>query len=978
MADITKLNINGTDYNIKDEIVRGLVTTLQNEGYIKASDIIDVLTSTNANVPLSANQGRELNATKIDNITISGNILRFTANGNTIGSIELPTLTTNQSTQLNTAYNHSQSTHAPSNAEANVQSDWNVTDTNSDAYIANKPTNVSAFVNDSDFVNSVFVINKISEASLSGGEVDLSGYVTKETGNANQITFADGQTFQAKLEAGTLKGEKGEQGIQGIQGLKGDKGDKGDTGQDGLTTTISVNGTTYTHSNGTITLPNYPTVVSTANGITIADTAGNFTATNVEGALAELFQFVSNGKSLIASAITDMGIATSNTDSFEVMANNIRMISGGSGEITTHTITNNLTNCTNNNNSVTVSNNSSYSATITANTGYTISSITVTMGEIDITSSAVNGNNINIPSVTGNIVITVNTSVSESGRDLATTILNMQYASAHEALPNAPIDDVWKDKPRQGKGSTIPTQNCTECASGTHTASESYSAGSLWSTFGQWATIYKIKDTNLVENVGVEITDFKMWRYNENTNQWVLVNDTFDYGAFYYETFWDDGSAPLNDHKILSSDKKTYKCLMDSQTNGRCFHPFSAQKKWSDYGFTTNPSYIVVQMKARLIVWDENGADNRASANLCMNVGGDYWIRQGASFDDQWRHNGDMMVGYYKKITNDWRYVYMTTCPNTWDKGFPCDSAIDSGSGGTTSNPIELTLASTMTCTKGEVFNITYNTNIEAVKHEMSWDGGTTYIDITSDIIADGTNYIYTHEAINDATWNPVSRYIRVTDVNGNTSSGSISITINEEPSSGGTTDKIQLNLASTMNCTKGEAFNITYSTNIKAVKHEMSWDGGSTYSEIEVTSDGTNYTYTHEAISDTTWNPVSRWIRVTDANGNVSTSSISITIDEPTVSSPIELTLASTMTCTKDVAFSITYSTNIEAVKHEMSWDGGSTYYEIYPSSSGTNYTYTHEAITDATWNPVSRYIRVTDVNGNVSTSSISITING
>ena len=79
--------------------------------------------------------------------------------------------------------------------------------------------------------------------------------------------------------------------------------------------------------------------------------------------------------------------------------------------------------------------------------------------------------------------------------DLTATILNMQYASAHEVLPNAPIDDVWKDKPREGKGSTIPTQSCTECASGTHTANESYSAGSLWSTFGQWGTIYKIKDT---------------------------------------------------------------------------------------------------------------------------------------------------------------------------------------------------------------------------------------------------------------------------------------------------------------------------------------------------------------------------------------------------------------------------------------------------------------------------------------------------
>ena len=158
-------------------------------------------------------------------------------------------MTPEQVNQLSTAYQHSQATHAPSNAETNVQADWNEADTTSDAYIQNKPTNLatmdniptrtSQLSNDSDFVDSAFVSRKIADASLSGGEVDLSGYVTKETGNANQITFADGQTFQAKLDAGTLKGDKGdkgdagEQGPQGIQGEQGPKGDKGDIGPQG-------------------------------------------------------------------------------------------------------------------------------------------------------------------------------------------------------------------------------------------------------------------------------------------------------------------------------------------------------------------------------------------------------------------------------------------------------------------------------------------------------------------------------------------------------------------------------------------------------------------------------------------------------------------------------------------------------------------------------------------------------------------------
>lgn len=65
---------------------------------------------------------------------------------------------------------------------------------------------------------------------------------------ASQVKFTDGQTFQQKLDGGTLKGEKGdkgdtgaqgpkgdagEQGPAGAAGAKGDKGDKGDTGAAG-------------------------------------------------------------------------------------------------------------------------------------------------------------------------------------------------------------------------------------------------------------------------------------------------------------------------------------------------------------------------------------------------------------------------------------------------------------------------------------------------------------------------------------------------------------------------------------------------------------------------------------------------------------------------------------------------------------------------------------------------------------------------
>ena len=68
-----------------------------------------------------------------------------------------------------------------------------------------------------------------------------------------------------------LKGDKGERGERGEKGEKGEKGERGEQGiqgTDGLTTQIRVNGTTYTQSNGLITLPNYPTLSGSGSGLT--------------------------------------------------------------------------------------------------------------------------------------------------------------------------------------------------------------------------------------------------------------------------------------------------------------------------------------------------------------------------------------------------------------------------------------------------------------------------------------------------------------------------------------------------------------------------------------------------------------------------------------------------------------------------------------------------------------------------------------
>ena len=153
-------------------------------------------------------------------------------------------------------------------------------------------------------------------------------------------------------------------------------------------------------------------------------------AKDLKGAINEVFQYASNGKTLIAQAITGKGVATSNTDTFQTMATNISLISGkvtgkiltldnkkytlsedDNGNITAtiikFSITNKLTNVSNNNSAIQVDYGNSYSATITANSGYEINSLSITMGGVDITSTAFNNNEINISKVTGDLIISI-------------------------------------------------------------------------------------------------------------------------------------------------------------------------------------------------------------------------------------------------------------------------------------------------------------------------------------------------------------------------------------------------------------------------------------------------------------------------------------------------------------------------------------------------------------------------------------------
>ena len=102
------------------------------------------------------------------------------------------------------------------------------------------------------------------------------------------------------------------------------------------------------------------------------------------------------------------------------------------------------------------------------------------------------------------------------------------------------------------------------------------------------------------------------------------------------------------------------------------------------------------------------------------------------------------------------------------------DKAVESTGGGGEITPETLTISNigNITQTEQTEFYIDYSTNIAVVKHEVSWDGGNTFYDKTSDVEASGTRYRFKHD--NKASVGTYQMAIRVTTAKGTTKTSNV------------------------------------------------------------------------------------------------------------------------------------------------------------------------------------------------------------
>ncbi len=178
---------------------------------VNVSDIIDDLTTNSGDKVLSAKQGTILKGLIVDLTEIVGNkVDKISGKG-----LSTNDYTTSEKNKLN---------GIASGAEINVQSDWNITDTNSDAFIKNKPTSMKA--SNIIFGLSGFSSKKISDIYTALPSNSIWYYAT---GNETDQIFTNNTEFANIVKkycscCGIIKIEKIDSSrshIEYTQGLSG-------------------------------------------------------------------------------------------------------------------------------------------------------------------------------------------------------------------------------------------------------------------------------------------------------------------------------------------------------------------------------------------------------------------------------------------------------------------------------------------------------------------------------------------------------------------------------------------------------------------------------------------------------------------------------------------------------------------------------------------------------------------------------------
>lgn len=193
---------------------------------------------------------------------------------------------------------------------------------------------------------------------------------------------------------------------------------------------------------------------------------------------------------------------------------------------------------------------------------------------------------------------------------------------------------------------------------------ESYQKPDGWTYAGAWGVVTADYSTQLYRpwrvpgpytgnqapNTRAHVRDLQLW-WLLPSGVWQLADHAMTpIGNAYHASWAGDVNVP-GDQRIESGGGFSMRYINYGSYDEYLFHFYGA-------GGTVPNAYLgaATCFYARKILHDPGGVDDRAQARLLADVAGDWWIYQGASWDD-FQTNWPMGYNRFKYLTNDWQLI---------------------------------------------------------------------------------------------------------------------------------------------------------------------------------------------------------------------------------------------------------------------------------------------------------------------------------
>jgi hypothetical protein len=166
-----------------------------------------------------------------------------------------------------------------------------------------------------------------------------------------------------------------------------------------------------------------------------------------------------------------------------------------------------------------------------------------------------------------------------------------------------------------------------------------------------WGQVYECAEGNPATNTRVHLRNIALYLLSKSTGEWKEMH--------HFPVV--SGAAFVEDYKYNASRAADERVepeggISVTAGDGHNYHFWA----WRETIDPDDIAGVFSTIQARLVLADPSGPDDRAQACYLVSMGADYWkdLKVGWA---QFKTNGDVAIGRFKRVTVEWQAFNMTT-----------------------------------------------------------------------------------------------------------------------------------------------------------------------------------------------------------------------------------------------------------------------------------------------------------------------------